>query len=169
MPGGAQTRIVTRRGVVYTFADDAALAFLDHQVQPGEPVFVYPYYPMYYFLSETTNPTRFSILMYNINTDAQFREAISELERKKVRYVLWDTYVNGPNLKRWFPSYRHPSPDKLLMEPYLAEHYEQIGSKNGFRLMQRMDAASASGKRNPPAGAPGSEQSAAGVRDQFNN
>ena len=156
MPGLAQTRIVTRRGVVYTFADDDALAFLDHQVQSGEPVFVYPYYPMYYFLSETTNPTRFSILMYNINTDTQFREAISELERKKVRYVLWDTYVDGPNLKKWFPSYQHPSPDKLLMEPYLAEHYEQIGSKNGFRLMQRKDAAFASRKPNLPAGEPGS-------------
>lgn len=152
----ARTKMVTRRGPVYGFADDAALEFLDHHTRPGEAVFVYPYYPMYYFLSGTTNPTKYSILMYHINTDAQFREAISALERKKVRYVLWDTLVDGPNLKQWFPSYQHPSPDKLLMEPYLAEHYEQIGSKNGFRLMQRKDAASASGKGNPPVGAPGS-------------
>ena len=68
----AQTRMVTRRGAVYTFADDAALEFLDRQTQPGEDVFVYPYYPMYYFLSGTTNPTRFSILLYHNNTDAQF-------------------------------------------------------------------------------------------------
>jgi len=152
----ARTKMVTRRGPVYGFADDAALDFLDHQIRPGDAVFVYPYYPMYYFLSETTNPTRYSILMYHINTDAQFREAISALERRKVRYVLWDTLVDGPNLKQWFPSYQHPSPDKLLMEPYLAEHYEQIGSKNGFRLMQRKDDASASGRRNLPAAAPGS-------------
>ncbi len=81
----AQTRMVTRRGAVYAFADDAALEFLDHQTQPGEDVFVYPYYPMYYFMSGTTNPTRFSILLYNNNTDAQFQEVIAALERRKVR------------------------------------------------------------------------------------
>jgi hypothetical protein len=145
----AQTRTVTRRGTVYTFEKDAALDFLDSQTAAGEAVFVYPYYPMYYFLSATTNPTRFSILMYHINTDAQFREAIEALEQRKVRYVLWDTAVDGQNLKQWFPKYQHPSPDRLLMEPYLNKHYNLIGYKSGFRLLQRKDAAAA--QRAEPA------------------
>src|SRR5581483_3351368 len=105
-------------------------------------VFVYPYYPLYYFLSGTRNPTRFSILMYNINTDAQFREAVASLESRRVQYVLWDTVVDGPNLQQWFPHYRHPAPEKLILEPYLREHYEQAGVKGGFRLLRRKDAPS---------------------------
>jgi len=133
----AQTRMITRRGAVYTFMDDAALDFLDRHTTSGEPVFVYPYYPMYYFLSDTTNPTRFSFLMYHLNTDAQFQEVISALERTKVRYVLWDTLVDGQNLKQWFPRYQQPPREKLVIEPYLKEHYDLIGIKNGFRVLQR--------------------------------
>ena len=139
----AQIRTVTRRGAVYTFAKDAALEFLDQQVGAGQDVFVYPYYPMYYFLSGTANPTRFSILMYHINTDAQFRDAIRSLEQRKVRYVLWDTTVEGENLKQWFPGYEHPAAEKLLMEPYLVEHYDLVGYKDAFRLLQRKNTMSA--------------------------
>ena len=147
----AQTRIVTRRGTVYAFAKDDALEFLNEHTQPGEKVFVYPYYPMYYFLSATTNPTRFSILMYHINTDAQFRETIAELEETKVKYVLWDTVVDGPNLKQWFPAYQQPAQDQLVLEPYLNQHYDLIGCKNGFRLLQRKNTGSAAENQILPA------------------
>jgi hypothetical protein len=146
----AQTRIVTRRGTIYAFGKDDALEFLDQHTEPGEKVFVYPYYPMYYFLSATTNPTRFSILMYHINTDAQFRETIAELETTKVRYVLWDTVVDGPNLKQWFPAYQQPPQDRLVIEPYLNQHYDLIGYKNGFRLLQRKDTGSTAGNQTLP-------------------
>ena len=156
IPQAARTSVVTRRGTVRTFAGDAALDFLDRQTRPGDAVFIYPYYPMYYFLSGTTNPTRFSILVYQYNTDSQFREAISDLEQSKARFVLWDTVVDGPNLKRWFPAYRHPSEESLLMEPYLNEHYHLIDTKNGFRVLERKDATWA-GETNPPARARSSE------------
>src|SRR5439155_27714 len=84
------------------------------------------------FLSGTTNPTRFSILLYHNNTDAQFQEVISALERRKVRYVLWDTLVDGQNLKQWFPNYQQPPREKLMIEPYLNEHYDLIGIKRGL-------------------------------------
>jgi hypothetical protein len=96
---------------------------------------------MYYFLSATQNPTRYSILMYHINTEAQFREVVTALEQKKVRYVLWDTLVDGPNLKQWFPAYKQPAREKLIMEPYLTEHYNMVAIKNGFRLLERKDEA----------------------------
>jgi hypothetical protein len=132
-----QAQMVTRRGTIYTFKNDEALEFLDKQVAPRQYVFVYPYYPMYYFLSNTANPTRFSILMYHINTEAQFRETVAELEQKKVRYVLWDTFGDGENFKRWFPSYQQPPREQLIVEPYLLEHYDFVGYRNGLRLLQR--------------------------------
>ena len=143
----ARTKIVTRRGVVYVFIDDAALEFLDNQIHPGEEVFIYPYYPMYYFLSATTNPTRFSILLYHNNTDTQFQEVISALERRKVRYVLWDTVVDGEKLRQWFPSYQQPPRERLMLEPYLKDHYDLLDIKNGFRVLRRKDMMLATGAR----------------------
>jgi hypothetical protein len=152
----AQTRVTTRRGTIYTFTRDSALDFLDQQVTTGQEIFVYPYYPMYYFLSATRNATRFSILMYHINTTAQFREAMADLERRKARYVLWDTAVEGQNLKQWFPGYEHPRREELLIEPYLKEHYDLVGYKDSFRVLVRRDEASVAGN-GMRAAFPGSE------------
>lgn len=127
----------TRRGSVHVFAEDTALKFLHEEVKEGDSIFVYPYYPMYYFLANVRNPTRHSILMYHINTETQFREVISDLERKKVNYVLWDTVVDGHKLTRWFPGYRHPNPEDLHLERYLQSHYEAIGLREGFRILRR--------------------------------
>ncbi len=135
----AETRIATRRGVVYESANDGALRFLEDRARPREAIFVYPYCPMYYFLSGTENATRYSILMYHINTNAQFHEVIFALEQKQVRYVLWDTVMEGRNLRRWFPGYQHPPAEQQVVEPYLKEHYTVVGIENGVRLLERKD------------------------------
>jgi hypothetical protein len=135
----AQSRIPTRRGTVIASADDAVLRFLDRMIPQGEYVFVYPYYPMYYFLADLRNPTRFSILLYNYNTDSQFDEVIDNLDRKRVKYILWDTVVEGKNLTTWFPAYQHPGKERLKLEQFFQSHYEQTAVLNGFRILQRKE------------------------------
>jgi hypothetical protein len=93
---------------------------------------------MYYFLANVRNPTRHSILMYHINTETQFSEVISDLERKKVNYVLWDTVVEGARLSTWFPEYRHPATEELRLEYYLETHYRVVDVKGGFRILRRI-------------------------------
>jgi hypothetical protein len=136
IPATTQTR--TRIGDVQLFTHDDALDFLHENVPAGEQVFVYPYYPMYYFLADVRNPSRYSILMYHINTPAQFDEVIRDLEAGQVRYVLWDTWVAGTNLTQWFPGYQDPPADEQRLERYLNDHYEVVGIKNRFRVLQRM-------------------------------
>jgi len=103
-------------------------------------VFVYPYYPMYYFLANLRNPTRYGILLYGYNTDAQFQEALADLDRARPRYVLWDTVVDGNNWKKWYPAYVRPAERDLVIEPYLDRHYRTVTTKSGFRIMERIDA-----------------------------
>ncbi len=134
----AKKKISTRKGEIYSFKKDNCLEFLNKNTRSGDLVFVYPYYPMYYFLANVKNPTRYSILMHNINTKAQFNEVINDLEVKKVKYVLWDTIVDGQGLTKWFPDYKHPSMKNLEIEQYLKNNYKILSIENGFRIMKRI-------------------------------
>jgi hypothetical protein len=138
----ASERTISRRGTFYSFGRDDALAFLNQNTRAGENVFIYPYDPIYYFLADVNNPTRFNNLIYKYHTKLQFEEAIEALEKKSVRYILWDSEKEGNNLIRWFPGYQHPKDEFLIMERYITERYRLIDIKNGFRIMERIAAYS---------------------------
>jgi hypothetical protein len=133
----ARTSVQTRRGTVAMLKSDDALQFLQDNVPAGGNVFVYPYYPMYYFLADVRNPTRFSLVMYHMNTREQFQEIIQALESAQVEFVLWDTTVAGEKLTQWFPGYTPPPADEQLLEAYLESKYKLVSIKNGFRVLQR--------------------------------
>jgi len=129
---------MTRRGEVWLSGDAALLDFLDSHTQPGEQVFVYPYQPIYYFAEHLRNPTRYSNLMYGLNTKAQFREATADLERKKVRYVVFDGFLSGPQLSRVFPAYQPPAERELILEPYLRANYRMVKDLGRFQIWERI-------------------------------
>ena len=129
--------VETRRGTIQSASDHEVLRFLCTSVNRREPVFIYPYYPAFYYLADLSNPTRFSILLYGYNTPEQFDEVIRNLEEKRVRYVLWDQEVYGDKLRTWFPAYRHPTGDKLKLENYLQANYDLVAVKSGFRILKR--------------------------------
>jgi len=133
----------TRRGQVAMAQYDDALEFIQSHVAPGDPVFVYPYYPMYYFLANVRNPTRHSILLYGYNGADEFRDAVQSIESKRVEFVLWDTVVSGENLRRWFPGYSDPAVEDQVLEAYLQSHYRLLDTRNGFRILQRVEPVEA--------------------------
>jgi 4-amino-4-deoxy-L-arabinose transferase-like glycosyltransferase len=128
--------VMTRAGSVAVFKDDPVLAFLDTRVAAGEEIFVYPYHPMYYFLSATTNPTRYNILMYNYNPPAQFQEVVGVLEQRRVRYVVWDTGFEARTAD-YFPGSHPNSPGDRIIEPYLKSHYRLAEDDHGVWIMER--------------------------------
>lgn len=131
------TVIHTRRGDLLSSKSEPALDFLMSHTRPGDDVFVYPYHPIYYFLAAVHNPTRLAVYLYDPAANGLFREAVQDIDRKKVRYVLWDTGLAGENLRKIFPAYREPPPDKLIIEPYLRMHYHQIAFEDGFHILER--------------------------------
>jgi hypothetical protein len=128
--------VVTRVGSVAMFGEDRVLKALDDHVTAGEEIFIYPYCPTYYFLSSTTNPTRFSGA-YNGNDIAPFREIVQVLEQHKVRHVLWDTTFEERILQSNFPGSTSMTPGRLVIEPYLESHYTSVAEEDGFRVMER--------------------------------
>jgi hypothetical protein len=129
--------VPTRAGSIAMFQPDPVIRFLDEHTTPGEEIFTYPYCPKYYFLSSTTNPTRYSLLIYNYNTPFQFRDAIQVLEQHKVRYVVWGTHYES--LISLFPASAWVPASGLQMEPYLESHYKVVTSMGGVRIMERND------------------------------
>jgi hypothetical protein len=125
---------MTRAGQVSLSKPDPVLAAIDEHVPSGGELFIYPYSPMYYVLSNTNNPTRYSFLVYNYYTPAQFKEVIRDLDQHTVKYVLWDKHVQNDVLDVLFPN-AHPK--QLVMEPYLESHYRPIWVHDGVFLMQR--------------------------------
>ncbi len=129
--------MATRMGSVEVFKSDPVLAALDDRVAPGEEIFVYPYAPMYYFLSGATNPTRWSGLGYNYNSASDFQEVDRVLDQHRVRYVLWDTLLEEEVHKVLFASMKLARPDERIIEPYLESHYRVVWAENGTWLMER--------------------------------
>jgi hypothetical protein len=91
---------------------------------------------MYYFLSATTNPTRYSILLYNYNTPSQFQDAIKVLDQHKVKYVIWDTTIET-KATPYYSVAMHLPAGGLLMEPYLEAHYTIVQDVKGLRILER--------------------------------
>jgi 4-amino-4-deoxy-L-arabinose transferase-like glycosyltransferase len=133
----------TRVGSVAVFKHVPLLTLLDDKVAPGEEIYAYPYCPMYYFLSATTNPTRYAALVYNFNTSSQFEEAIRVLEQRRIRYVVWDTNFAAKTVPAAFPASARMPLGGLIIEPYLESHYKLVKEDDGVRLLERKDKGQA--------------------------
>ena len=126
----------TRVGEASVVGKGADLRLLNKYVLPGEEVLVYPYCPTCYFLSGTINPTRYSLLLYNYNTYAQFQEVIDTLEYRRVKYVVWDSRLDSKSADI-LPGAMPKNPNDLIIEPFLESHYVRLEEDNGVRLMER--------------------------------
>ncbi|HEX4021254.1 MAG TPA: glycosyltransferase family 39 protein [Acidobacteriaceae bacterium] len=132
--------VATRVGTVAMFKDDPVLTFLDENVAPGTDIFAYPFCPIYYFLSATKNPTRYTAFVYGSTTPAQYQEAIRDLDLHKVRYVVWDTNFETSVADTVFPAAAHMPPQGFLVEPYLESHYTVMKDVHGVLIMERKNA-----------------------------
>jgi 4-amino-4-deoxy-L-arabinose transferase-like glycosyltransferase len=56
----------------------------------GAPFFAYPVVPLFNFLADRPNPTRFDHFLPGTLTSGDMQEVIADLQRAQPRYVLWD-------------------------------------------------------------------------------
>jgi hypothetical protein len=128
----------TRVGKVAVLGHETVLRFLNKHVSSGEEILIYPYCPTYYFLSATTNPTRYSFLLFGYNTPAQFQEVVGVLDQRRVQYVIWDSTFVIKTADNFLGS-QPRGPSDLIVEPYLESHYNVLEDDHGIRMMERND------------------------------
>jgi len=130
--------VPTRVGTVAMYKDSPVLAFLDAHTSAGEEIFVYPYCPIYYFLSSTVNPTRFITLTYNYNTAEEFQDTIRILEERKVRYIVWDSSFLTKTAFAVFTVAARTPAEGFVMENYFESHYKTVVDDHGMRVLERL-------------------------------
>ena len=73
----ARDEIQTRRGVVRVPARDTVVESVQAHVAAGEKILVYPYLPLYYYLTDTSAPTRYEYFQPGMHTPQQAEEMLS--------------------------------------------------------------------------------------------
>lgn len=81
----------TRRGLIALPAKDTVIEYVQAHVPPRETILVYPYLPLYYYLTATYSPTRYEYFQPGMNTNQQSREVLSQLALRRVRVVLFES------------------------------------------------------------------------------
>jgi hypothetical protein len=116
---------------------------LFQEVRPGDGLFVYPYMPIHYFLTQGKNPVRFSWLQPGMMPDRDARATLAELQARPPEWLLYapmspkeyrDIFPYAPNvnwrfedLESWLETNYRPAPDPKV-------------TVGGYRLWRRFPA-----------------------------
>ena len=113
---------------------------LMQQVHPGDSLFVYPYMPVQYFLTQARNPTRFPYLQPGMMTRAQGAEALAQLESRPPEWLLY-MQLSREELLRVFPNGADRDWRFAELESWMQQNYRPVEdpsvSVGGYRLWRR--------------------------------
>jgi 4-amino-4-deoxy-L-arabinose transferase-like glycosyltransferase len=103
-PFHGQQELQTRRGVLRVPDPDKVVPFVVGQVPAGETMFVYPYQPMYYFLTRTFSPTSFDYLQLGMHPPAQMNQAMDDLAADRTEVVVYAPSFNSETVPQSWPA-----------------------------------------------------------------
>ena len=98
---GAHIGIATRRGEITVSKNDTVLEFIQTYVTPGQPLFVYPYRPLYNYLTATRNPSRYDYFQPGMNTEAQALDIADSLKSQPAAAVLFEPWFTEKIANSW--------------------------------------------------------------------
>ncbi|MBZ5566120.1 MAG: hypothetical protein LAP13_27345 [Acidobacteriia bacterium] len=85
----AKIPIDTRRGAIMAMSSDEILEYSQRHVPAGSRILVYPYLPLYYYLTATFNPTSFDYLQPGMHSRAQEQEVIDQISADRTPIVVF--------------------------------------------------------------------------------
>lgn len=118
-------------------------------VRPRQSLYVHPYLPLFYFLTQTNNPTRYSYLAPGMMGPEEERTALQELEKCPPDWVLY-LPLQEKDYLRVFPSAAGLNLHYETIERWIQGNYAPLTrplSISGYQLMARrrpVESASAS-------------------------
>jgi 4-amino-4-deoxy-L-arabinose transferase-like glycosyltransferase len=120
---GARYRVETRRGVIKIDEPDTIIDYLQANTAPGQEMLIYPYLPLYNYLTATTSPTPYDFFQPGMNTRQQADEIISSLSQKKVQTVLFEPWFMEKMAASW-PGTRLEAVASDPVADFIARNYQ---------------------------------------------
>ena len=80
----------TRRGIVTMPARDTVLGYVQDHVPTGSELLVYPYLPLYNYLTGTFSPTGLDFFQPGMHTAEQSETILKELKSGRIKAVLFE-------------------------------------------------------------------------------
>ena len=130
-PLTAKYRLETRRGMLRAPAPYGAFQYIQSRIKPGEKILVYPYQPLFYYLTATYNVSRYEYLFPGMNTPSQFEDMAREFKASRPRAALFNPCFSDsvarvcPNVSLKALAATDP------VTGYLASHYRACRSFDG--------------------------------------
>jgi len=135
--GSAANQVATRRGVLKTRGKDTVIDYVQAHVPAGETILVYPYLPLYYYLTGTFSPGRYDYFQPGMHTKEQADEIIAELASRRVRVVLFETSFAEKIPDAW-PETPMGAIAKDRIADYISHNYRPctgLASPAGWRFL----------------------------------
>ena len=98
---GAHQQMQTRRGLIVTSGIDTVIPFVQAHSRPGDKLMVYPYLPLYNYLTATQSPSRYDFFQPGMNTVQQAQEIVAALQSSADRRVLFEPGFTGKIAESW--------------------------------------------------------------------
>jgi hypothetical protein len=116
-------------------ADLVTMDMLQKQVRPADTLFVFPYRPFWYFLTQARNPTRYSFLQPGMFPESDVRQALAELQSEPPH---WMVYMEIPD-SEFFRIWPGSDPARMRMpgiESFIRERYRRVNQSSDFQLLE---------------------------------
>jgi len=145
--------IETRRGLVYAPGPDTVLEYTQAHVPLGSRILVYPYLPLYYYLTGTFSSTRYEYLQPGMHTREQDEEAIREVTEDDTPVVLFEPAFTEAIPASW-PNTPLEALAKDAVADYILQRYRSCrvlksagGWSVAFMVRKDLNCPSSEGRR----------------------
>jgi len=98
---GARNRIETRRGAITTGGRDSVIEYVQSHVEAESHFLVYPYLPLYNYLTATRSPSGYDYFQPGMNTREQSLQIVASLESPPARAVLFEPWFAEKIANSW--------------------------------------------------------------------
>jgi hypothetical protein len=142
---GARLSVDTRRGPIKTREKDTVINYIQAHLGRAQKLLVYPYLPLYNYLTATLSPSPYDYFQPGMNTPEQAREIILALESEKQTAILLEPWFAEKIANSW----PNTSPSAIANDSvadYIVRNYRICGmlySPDGWRFhyMVRKEAS----------------------------
>ena len=134
---GARASTETRRGAIASPRQEDVLDYVQGHVSDGQTMLVYPYLPLYYYLTGTFSPSRYDYFQPGMHTAEQAREIIFSLKSQQVSTVLLESTFTDKIPSSW-PGTSLTSIANDPVADYILQEYrtcKNLQSPEGWRFL----------------------------------